>query len=262
MSKIDLDKESAIKALKNNQFSLLKYLKPELTADKEVINAAFYKNFIDITHSGHKLKVLKNVRFIHESLLNQHDYMEQLMKKCSGYIFAYLPAKYRSNKVLFRMAITNTGFQYFKKIRNNKKFFNDDNYTAFLPFGTSHSEVLFELGLVNSVGQKIRNDKELMLLAMHYEPTSYYYLSPELKADKDIRCAMFSTWAYNGYVMIEDQSIDTIKELEFLIKGYKNGIITDEWGLEEMLRMFWDEKVNNQKKSDPKFVAFREKYGF
>lgn len=265
MKKIDLDKESAIKALKNNQYSLLKYFKPELMADKEVIDAAFFRSFVKIvdfkqlqsTSHTDKKSVLINLeyaKYINESLLKDLGYMDRLMKKCSGYIFNYLPAKFRNNKELFKVAIQYTGHQYFKKNKINPENMRENG-------GLCHY-VDFELGLVKSTGASILNDKALMLLAMQYEPSSYYYLSEKLKADKEIRCAMFEVWPYNGYVMINDKSIDTVGELNCFIAGIRNGNRVSDYTLKEMMGLLWDEKVNDVKKLDSDFIRIKEQYGF
>lgn len=225
--------------------------------DQDFVDAALYQRFtklVDIDHFKEDLMPnkemerilhrLKNAKYIGKTLLNNKKYMNRLMGKCSGYIFKYLPEKARNDKELFEIAIKFTGIKFFHRI-------GVDPYDK-LKYGCLLNNIQTEMSIVQYAGDEIKNDKRLMSLAVNYNPFDFNHLSRELKNDKKVRCSMFAAES-NTALIIEDGSINTVQEIESIIKGLSKYFLSISEQSEFMMDV-WNEKVADDKKTDKSFL--------
>ena len=261
-----MNKGQLIQDLRKGSIDLSKIhaMDKSLTNDPDIVDAALYHRFDKLVKvanfeydllTNEKLEIelrrLKNAKYIGNVLLKNKKYMIRLMRKCSGYIFNYFPAKIRNNKELFEVAIKNTGTPYFIKNKMNPC---SHKYSFLL------QHINFQMGIIRYAGNQIIKDQRLISLAMKYEPFGFFSLPPELRNDLKIRCSMLASYPATALI-IEDGSIDTIQEFKCLIKGFTNRyycLSSDE--PYELMQEVWNNKVADNKKTDPMFLAAMEPF--
>ena len=240
-------------------------LDKSLTNDPDIVDAALYHRFDKLVKVGNfdnkeyysndqiefEFRRLKNAKYIGSALLKNKKYMNRLMRKCSGYIFNYFPAKIRNDKELFEIAIKNTGRRFFAR--------NGINICSSQYFHLYHV-VNFEIGIINLAGDSIKKDQKLMALAMKYDPSKFSCLLPEMRINKQVRCVFLTSDPYSA-IIIENKSIDAIKEVKSIIKGItERNSCTFNDDPKELMADVWEEKITDNKKTDKRFIILFEPY--
>jgi len=168
---------------------LLKDLPLAYRANKQVVKAAIVKKFNeyywdDKMFTSKMFEVLQAFEYADESVRNDKDFVLELIKKCSGYLFKYLPEILRNDDEVFLKAITHTGLAYvyseLEKCENKNFSIDDTIHLSGLKY------YLMNTTITEFAGPKILSNKQIMLVALEYDPLALEILDNELKDDDDI----------------------------------------------------------------------------
>jgi hypothetical protein len=235
---------------------LLKDLPKEYRTNKQVVKAAIVKKFKDYywddkLYTVKMFEVLKAFEYADESLRNDKKFVLQLIEKCSGYLFQYLPDILKNDEDVFLKSIKHTGIDYvYSELYKceNKNFSVDGTI-----YSIGLKDCLLNMSIVEFASPKIFSNKEIMMVAIEQEPASIHYADHVLKNDEDIVRAAVSRWGYWIKYASERLRDDMNVVLDAISATCKENLMEDFTGEEywgESAHMEW-EYISERLKHNP-----------
>ena len=103
-----IEKTNYIEKLKEKP-ELLKTIPKEYLTDKDIIRAALVRKWHNYETNFDILKLFKKAD---KSIRYDVDFVKELMKSCSGYLFEYLPEALREDEIVLLFALKHSGFEF------------------------------------------------------------------------------------------------------------------------------------------------------
>lgn len=195
-----------IEDLKKDPYSLKKIPKEYLT-DKEIIKAALVRPWNDYEFNFAVLELFKEAD---KSLRYDVNFVKELMKSCTGYLFEYLPSALRDDEEILFFALQHSGFDYVYEIIKAQEDPDDEEfYENYLDDISYELEcyVSNQMTIMKYAGKNILNNKEVVLKTLEFEEYGFSNFGDALKDDKEVALDAVNQDATN-YTLISDRLKD------------------------------------------------------
>ena len=181
-------KLNIINKVKKDPF-IFKSLAKEYRADKDIVMATIVRKFWDYyqqdlsnVHLIHMFKQLEMFKYADSKLKNDKEFVLQLMLKCSGYLYRYLPVKMRRDKEIAYYMIDKIGYDYV-----SRKYYRYDERGEDVNF-LGIKVALEEDPIISYVDKSLLTDKKFVRKLIKNDPLSVIHVNVKfLKGDKFIR---------------------------------------------------------------------------
>lgn len=162
------DKEVVLEIFKHFDVVGLNYLSGDLRSDKEVVLAAINSNSMNLQYASEALKNDKEV-----VLAASNDYNNSLK---------YMGNALKNDKEFFKKLLAKDA-SFLEYAGNDIK--NDKNIVLnLIKYGDRHTYGI--IALLKNVGERLRDDKEIVLKSIEKNPENFVYVSDKLKDDKEL----------------------------------------------------------------------------
>ncbi len=234
---------------------LLITLPKEYLADKDIIRAVLVRKWHNYKTNFDILKLFKEAD---KSLRYDVDFVKELMKSCSGYLFEYLPEALREDEILLLFALKHSGYEYmYNKMMDdaqsdeedyNVDHVNDISYDLYL-------HICYEKSVMRFAGKKILNNKKVVIKALELEEDGFCYISDALRDDKELALQAVLGDATN-FESLSDRLRDYEELALAAAKG--NGRFLDEFDYPEKWKYLdscFFQKLSHRLKDDKLFLV-------
>lgn len=263
-----LTKEDCLKAAVKSP-SVLKVLPKQFQADKDVVRAALVRKFYEYyeeydTFSVRMFEILKNFKYTDPTLKNDKEFVLELIEKCSGYLYEYLPARLRNDKTILKAVIKTIGIDYIhsklKRFTNQEIFHHNDVYWLGL------ENFLSSKNITPFIGSKLLDDRDLMMKVLENEPSGLNYLSDQMKNDKEIALLVLrksgECFSFISELLMDDMEV-VLTAIHSNCKEYFWWDLDDEERWSSIVTVIWDrisERLKNDKNLYLTIINDGEKY--